>query len=69
MDSKTLQPDAPFRSGVSGKYKLLINTVELKYGKYALISTYLQGLHAGVDGKALASAIITILGMMLQTAA
>lgn len=34
-----------------------------------LIGQYLQGLHAGVDGKALASAFITILGMMLQTAA
>ena len=34
-----------------------------------LIGQYLQGLHAGADGKALASAFITILGMMLQTAA
>lgn len=34
-----------------------------------LIGQYLQSLHAGVDGKALASAFITILGMMLQTAA
>lgn len=34
-----------------------------------LIGQYLQGLHADVDGKALASAFITILGMMLQTAA
>ena len=34
MDSKTLQPDTPFRSGVSGKYKLLINIVEFKYGNY-----------------------------------
>ena len=37
--------------------------------RVALISTYLQGLHTGVDGKALVSAIITVLGMMLQTAA
>lgn len=34
-----------------------------------LIGQYLHGLHAGVDGKALASAFVTILGMMLQTAA
>ncbi len=37
--------------------------------RVALISTYLQGLHTAVDGKALVSAIITVLGMMLQTAA
>ena len=37
--------------------------------RVALISTYLHGLHMAVDGKALASAIITVLGMMLQTAA
>ena len=34
MDTKTLQPDTPFRSGVSGKYKLLIKTVESRYGNY-----------------------------------
>ena len=34
-----------------------------------LIGTYLQGIHSGTDGKALASAFITILGMMLHTAA
>ena len=34
MDTKTLQPDAPFHSGVSGKYKLLITAVEFKYGNY-----------------------------------
>ena len=43
MDSKTLQPDAPFRSGVSGKYKLLINTVELKYGNYEHILSDADG--------------------------
>lgn len=34
MDTKTPQPDTPFRSGVSGKYKLLIKAVEFKYGNY-----------------------------------
>ncbi len=37
--------------------------------RVALISTYLQDLHKGVDGKALVSAVITVIGMMLQTAA
>ena len=34
MESNTLQPDAPFRCGVSGKYKLLINAVGFEYGNY-----------------------------------
>ena len=34
MDTMTLQPDTPFRSGVSGKYKLLTKTVEFRYGNY-----------------------------------
>ena len=34
MDLKTHQPDAPFRIGVSGKYKLLISAVEYKSGNY-----------------------------------
>jgi len=29
-----VSPDAPFHSGVSGKYKLLIISIEFKYGNY-----------------------------------
>lgn len=30
----TVQPDAPFRSGITGKYKLLIKNVAPKFGSY-----------------------------------
>lgn len=34
-----------------------------------LIGQYLQGLHVGVDGNVMASSIITVLGLLLQTVA
>lgn len=34
MSAENLIPDCPFRSGVSGKYKLLIKGVKPKIGSY-----------------------------------
>lgn len=34
MSAENLIPDSPFRSGVSGKYKLLIKDVTPKFGSY-----------------------------------
>lgn len=34
MDLQVIQPDAPFRSGITGKYKLLIKSVSPKFGNY-----------------------------------
>ena len=34
MSKENISPDAPFRSGKSGKYKLLAKNVTPKYGKY-----------------------------------
>ena len=34
MDTKTILPDTPYRSGITGKYKLLIKSVTPKFGNY-----------------------------------
>ena len=34
MDLQVIQPDAPFRSGITGKYKLLIKSVAPRFGNY-----------------------------------
>lgn len=34
MDANNIQPDAPFKTGVTGKYKLLIKSVTPKYNNY-----------------------------------
>lgn len=43
MDNQALQPDAPFRSGISGKYKLLINSVTPKFGEYEYVLADVEG--------------------------
>lgn len=34
MDTKTILPDTPYRSGITGKYKLQIKSVTPKFGNY-----------------------------------
>ena len=43
MDANNIQPDAPFKTGVTGKYKLLIKSVTPKYSNYEYELTDIEG--------------------------
>ena len=51
MEAKAPQPDAPFRSGITGKYKLLIKSVSLKFGNYEYALVDAEGKEYKVSSK------------------
>ena len=51
MDLQAIQPDAPYRSGITGKYKLLIKSVAPRFGNYEYALVDAEGKEYSASSK------------------